>query len=114
MLKSIRFAALPVLGLLGALAAGASPAHAYDRHVILVNHTHHIIRSFYASNISRPGWEEDILGAGVVLPGQSVRIDLTDGSGYCQFDFKTVFDNNTDVVRWGVDVCRVGTFTVYE
>jgi hypothetical protein len=114
MLKSIRFAALPVLGLMGALAAGASPAHAFDRHVVLTNNTHHTIISFYASNVTRPTWEEDILGSRVLPPGRSVNIDLTDGSGQCRFDFKTVLDNNTGVVSRNVDVCSVSTYTVNE
>ena len=69
---------------------------------------------FYASNVNRTSWEEDILGEGTIAAGGSKIINLDDGSGACQFDFKGVFDDMEDVVMQGVDVCEVSSFRFSE
>jgi hypothetical protein len=90
----------------------AAPTHAADRHVRLYNDTPRTIVRFHASNIGTNSWQEDILGADVLDPGDSALINLDDGTGYCVFDFKTVFDNGTSLVRRRVNVCTTGSYTV--
>ncbi len=58
-LSSIR---LLMLSLFTFCLLGVSTAHAQDRHVRVINETSHTLVEFFASNISRPRWEEDILG----------------------------------------------------
>jgi hypothetical protein len=41
---------------------GLGTMQAQDRHVRVINETSHTLVSFYASNILRPGWEEDPFG----------------------------------------------------
>lgn len=91
-----------------------SAAQAQDRHVQVVNRTSHTMLRFYASNVSRPGWEEDILGLDTLVPGQSVLVDIDDGTGYCHFDLKAVFSDGSATVRYNVDVCTVARWTIYE
>lgn len=94
-----------------AVAAAAVPAAASDRRVKIVNNTRYTIVHFYGSNTGADSWEEDILGRDVLRPGQSVRVNFDDGSGYCMFDFKAEFDDGDVVVKKKVNVCSVGTFT---
>ena len=98
---------------LAILAASALPAAALDRRVKIVNNTGFTIVRFYGSNKGSKSWEEDIFGADVLGPNSSVMINFDDGTGYCKFDFKAVFNDGDVLVRKGVNVCEIGTFT-YE
>ncbi|MCD9148258.1 hypothetical protein [Pseudophaeobacter flagellatus] len=98
---------------LAILMAGLSalPAAALDRRVTIVNDTNYTIMKFYGSNKGTDSWEEDILGRDVLRPGQSVRIDFDDGTGYCKFDFRAVFDDDDVLVAKDINVCKIGTYT---
>ena len=71
--------ALAIMVATTALTPGMASAE--DRRVRIINETRHIIVRFYASNIDADGWEEDILGQSVLKSGQSVVINIDDGSG---------------------------------
>lgn len=85
-----------------------------DRRVRLVNNSSKTIMSFYASNTRRDRWEEDILRNSTVPPGKTVTINIDDGSGACNFDFKTVMRGGQELVRRNVDVCKVATYTITD
>lgn len=91
----------------------ALPASALDRRVTIVNDTGYTIVRFYGSNKGTDSWEEDILGRDVLRSGQSVRIDFDDGSGYCKFDFKAVFDDGDVLTAHDINVCKIGTYTYH-
>lgn len=99
-------AAVMFSGILAAL-----PAAAQDRHVKIVNNTGYTMTQFYGSNKGSKSWEEDILGSDTLPSGYSVTIDFDDGSGYCIFDFKAVFEDGDEVTQPQVNVCDLGTFT---
>jgi hypothetical protein len=42
--------------------------------------------------------------------GGAVVIDFEDGSGYCRFRFRAVFDDAVELTRPNVNVCEVGTY----
>jgi hypothetical protein len=94
-----------------ALVISAAPALALNRHVTVVNKTGYTIVNFYGSNTGSDNWEEDILGNDVLPTGSSVDINFNDASGYCKFDFKAVFEDGDELVKSGVNVCEVATFT---
>jgi hypothetical protein len=98
-----------VLGLAAAALLSTS-ARAEDRRVKVINETNATIVHFYGSNAGSDSWEEDVLGSDVVKPGQSVRINFDDGSGYCLFDFKAVFSDGDVLIRRRIDVCKVGVY----
>ena len=106
-----RFAA--AAGVLLALTSAATPSVAEDRRVRIINETSHTMLRFYASNVDTDDWEEDILGRGVLRSGQSVVVNIDDGSGHCMFDFKAVFNNGQELIRNNVNVCRI-SFYRYE
>lgn len=85
-----------------------------NRRVRIINETKHAMMRFYASNIGRTSWEEDILGQSTLAPGASVVINIDDGSGYCLYDFKGVFDDGDEVVQNRIDVCKIESFRFTE
>lgn len=107
----MKHAALAAAALLSSLATAA---YAEDRHVTIINETGHTIVRFYASNVERGSWEEDILGQQVLKPGQSVRVNVDDGSGHCKFDFRADFEDGDKLVRNGINVCEVSSYRYTE
>lgn len=98
MLVVNRFLSCAVM--LATLAFGfmsSDTAAAQDRRVRIINASNVIVNSFQASNTSRKSWEEDILGSSVLAPGQSVMVNINDGTGACMFDFKAVLANGRKV-----------------
>lgn len=102
---------IAVAGLaLALLVAGAMNASALDRRVQINNKTSYDIVQFYASNTGTDNWEEDILGEDVLPSGQSVMINIDDGSGYCKYDFLAVFEDGDKVTSTDNNVCELATF----
>jgi hypothetical protein len=97
----------------GAATAGADSSQP-DRHVRVINDTQHTMEHFYASNINVNSWQEDILGSSVLSPGQSANINIDDGTGACEFDFKAVFADGQALVRKDVNVCNIGSYRYTE
>jgi len=91
---------------------GPDTAAAQDRRVRIINATNVTLNSFYASNVNRKNWEEDILGNSVIPPGQSVMVNINDGTGACMFDFKAVMANGKKVEQYGLNVCQISSWTV--
>lgn len=103
-----RLTALAVAGALVALSI--SSAAALDRRVRINNNTGYDIVEFYASNKGTNDWEEDILGRGILAAGESIVINIDDGSGYCKFDFLAVFEDDDQVVSRNNNVCELSEF----
>jgi hypothetical protein len=89
-------------------------ALALDRNVVIVNDTRVPLLRFYASNVGMNSWGTDHLGSYVLNPGDSLRINLDDGSGYCMFDFRGEFSDGDVVENFQVNACEVGRFRFYD
>ena len=92
-------------------------AGAYDRRVMIINHTSYDMVGFYASNVDAGSWEENILinnNISPLQPGQRLNVNVDDGTGHCIFDFKAAFDNGSSAVRRRLDVCRTNSWTVID
>jgi hypothetical protein len=101
--------------LLATLAFGflaADTAGAQDRRVRIINASNVTVNSFQASNTTRKSWEEDILGSSVLAPGQSVMVNINDGTGACMFDFRASLANGRKVESYGMNVCQISSWTV--
>lgn len=103
----------------GAVAAALllslqAPTGAADRKVTIINDTGYDIVEFYGSQVDAQTWEEDILGSDVLSAGSSVDINFDDGTGYCMFDFRAVFEDGDELVRKGINVCEVGSYRYHE
>ncbi len=88
-----------------------SSVSAANREVTIINKTRVALVEFYASSVGTNDWEEDILGQDILNPGESVDIDIDDGSGACRYDFKGVFKDGDSVVKNRINVCEVGEFS---
>lgn len=91
--------------------AVAAPAAALDRRVTIINNTGYTIVNFFGSNTGTSSWEEDILGNDVLPSGSSVVVNFNDGTGYCMFDFLAIFDDGEQLIKEGVNICEISTFT---
>jgi len=112
--KQGRFRTVVTAAVLAGALAMSAVAQAADRHVVISNRSSYTMRAFYASNITRGSWEEDILGRLVVPAGGRVRINIDDGSGHCRYDLKAVFAGGVRVVKYNVNVCALGSWTIYD
>jgi hypothetical protein len=103
-----------VAAIAGAVVLASSlSASALDRRVMIVNSTGVDMQEFYASNVGTNSWQEDILGRYILPAGNSVNINIDDGTGYCMYDFRAVFADGDVVIQNRVNVCEVGQFTFY-
>jgi len=102
---------LTAIAVAGALVTvSISSAAALDRRVRINNNTDYDIVQFYASNKGTNDWEEDVLGREILPAGQSVIINIDDGSGYCKFDFLAVFEDDDQLVSRNNNVCELTDF----
>ncbi len=99
----------PVAPVVAAQKEGSNDGR--DRHVTIKNRTGWTMLRFFASDASTDDWEEDILGDDVLENRQNVRINIDDGSGACEYDFKAEFTNGEELTRFGVNVCEVSEYT---
>ncbi len=98
------------LGVLETVAG--SPASAFDRRIELTNNTRMAIVEIQIAQVGTGRWERDLLGDDILLPSQSILVDIGDGKGHCRFDIKAVFDDGTSSTRRDIDVCAVERFAV--
>ena len=113
-IRSAVVGAIALFSIATSAGANANGYDRYDRRILLVNRSHSTINEFFASNIDDRRWHDDLLEDDVLSPGQQMVLDLDDGSGYCRFDLKTVMNDGSTVVRRGVDICTVTTFTITD
>lgn len=97
-----------------AAALGSATASAADRRVEVVNKTGTMLVGFYASRVNVADWEENILAGQKLKSGESIIVDVDDGSGGCLFDFKGVFSDGEEVVSEDNNVCELEQFTFEE
>lgn len=100
-----------VAGLALALAlVGVANVSAQDRRVQINNVSSYDIHEFYASNTGTNDWQEDILGSDILPSGSSVVINVDDGTGYCKYDFKAVFEDGDTAISPDNNVCELSEF----
>ena len=93
-------------------AATGPPASALDRHIEFVNDTRMAIVEIYVSPVGVRRWDQDLLGDGILPLASSALISIHDGTGYCRFDVKAVFDDGTTHIRRDVNVCGVERYAI--
>ena len=86
------------------------PAMASYHRVNIVNETGSTMMRFYASNAGQNNWDGDILGSRVLKPGQSVLINVDDGSDACFYDFRADFNDGDKLTRNAINVCGLATY----
>lgn len=99
-----------IVGAALALAV-AAPSVASVRTVTVHNKSKDAMVAFYASNTGTSSWEEDILGADVLGPGESLDVDIDDGTGACRFDLRADFHDGSNAIQEKFDVCKESSIT---
>lgn len=89
-------------------------ASAANRVVTINNKTKSTIVAFHASTTGTSTWDEDILGSDTLAPGESIDIDIDDGSGACKYDLMAKFKDGTDAVSNNLNVCTTDEFDFTE
>ncbi|HEY4252169.1 MAG TPA: Tat pathway signal protein [Roseomonas sp.] len=89
---------------LAAMAMGAAPAQAQNR-FYLVNNSGQTISEAYVSPSRIEEWGPDILGSGVLPPGNQVWV--TPNFGDCLLDVRVRFANGTESRRMQVNACNI-------
>jgi hypothetical protein len=113
-MTKIRLLTLILAALSGTAMAEVAQARHFSRAMMLINHSHVPVSAFYASNSGDDAWKEDLLDGARLRPNHYVALDLDDATGYCRFDFKTVFVDGTSVVRRNIDTCSLNTYTLTD
>jgi hypothetical protein len=81
-----------------------------DRTVTINNKTNMTMTEFYASRTNLNDWEEDFLGEDALDSGESVDVEVDDGSSACVYDFKAVFKGGATAMKEGINVCEISEF----
>lgn len=100
-------------GVIAGVALSASSAFAEGRDMRIVNQTGFEIIEFYRLHKGETDWGDDLL-QGESIGGEAERLlDLDDGSGYCLFSFRVLFDDGEELVSEDINICDLAMFTYY-
>jgi hypothetical protein len=103
------------LGLVSALAIGATALRAGDQDFVLVNKTGYDIDEVYVAPANEKEWGEDIMGKDVLEDGQKVTIEFSHKEKECAWDMRIVFSDGEEAVWEDFDLCKVREITLrYE
>lgn len=94
--------------------AGIPGGAAENRWVQIINRSSKPIYYFYASNVDRGTWEQDILGNRVLLPNQYANVNIDDNSGHCRFDLRAVLSDGREAKQHDFNVCVQNSWTVVD
>jgi hypothetical protein len=87
-------------------------ASALDRHIQIINNTRVAIVEIYLAQVGTGRWQQDLLNDDILEPDSSLFLQIDDGTGYCRFDMKTVFDDGTSMIQRNVNMCRMEGFAI--
>lgn len=93
-----------------AVSALAQSRDGLNRRVRIHNNTGWTMLRFYASDSRITSWQEDMLGRGTLAAGNSIMMNIDDGSGACLYDFKAEFTNGQVLTRFNVNVCQIADY----
>ncbi len=109
--RSVKSTVISVLSALPLVAFSAVAALAEPIQFTL----NRVLEQFYASPPNVASWEEDILGADVLLPGESAVITIDDGRSDCLYDIKGVLGpapgvGRGELIQSAVYICDGSTY----
>jgi hypothetical protein len=99
---------------IGLVIFSAHKGSADQRDFTVYNETSYTIERLYVSPHSSDNWEEDVLGSDVLRPGHHVKITFSDSLGYCYYDIKALYSDDTKSIKYNVDLCSIGSFHFHE
>jgi hypothetical protein len=96
------------------MLAAATPALAEDLSFKVVNKSSLDVEYFYASPTNQTNWGHDLLGSGRLHAWSYGTATIADGSDQCLYDFKYVMSDGQTYYEDSIDLCSLGTYTIYE
>jgi hypothetical protein len=96
----------------GLVAVLAAPAVAEDVAYELNNNSALTILEFYTSPASMDTWGPDVLGSGVIAPGEARVVNIMDGSDQCSYDLRFVMEDGQELIANAVDICTLASYTL--
>jgi hypothetical protein len=111
-MKRFALAAAATIAALSVTTTASADNH--NRRILIVNDTHHALLRLYGSNVGADDWQEDVLGSGTLDAGERITVNFDDGSEYCNFDLKAVFDDGDEVIRRRFNVCTQSQWVIHE
>jgi hypothetical protein len=97
------------------LLGTALPVAAEDVNFTLVNESRRALHYFYAAPSIEDYWGPDLLRGGHTLrAGYEGTVTISDGSTECNYDFKFVMDDGSETVVNRINICDLGSYTIYD
>lgn len=96
------------------LVAMPGVAFAEDLTFTLTNTSSYAVKSFFTSPTDVDQWEEDVFGDGYLPSGNQVPVTIADGRETCVYDLKFVLEDDSEFVEQGVDLCKLGEYTLHD
>ncbi|MGB3338531.1 MAG: hypothetical protein WBA73_15260 [Devosia sp.] len=98
-----------------ALLGSAVPTTAEDIYFTLYNESTRSLHYFYASPSASTSWGGDLLSGGHTLSaGYTGTVTIADGSTECYYDFKFVMVDGSETVVNEINICDLGSYTIYD
>ena len=103
-------------GVAGLVLLGSTlPAAAEDIYFTLYNESNRSLHYFYASPTNSTSWGPDLLRGGHTLSaGYNGTVTIADGSTECYYDFKFVMGDSSETVVNEINICDLGSYTIYD
>ncbi|PWK61431.1 hypothetical protein [Roseicyclus mahoneyensis] len=98
---------------LGLSVSCATAAVAQDIQYTLINSSSAVLVEFYTGPVTAPEWGEDLLGADVLVPGESAMVTIADGQTECAYDLLFIFADNTELSDT-VDICELASYELFD
>ena len=97
------------------LLGSAVPVAAEDIYFTLYNESSRSLHYFYASPSASTSWGPDLLRGGHTLSaGYNGTVTIADGSTECYYDFKFVMADNSETEVAEINICELGSYTIYD
>lgn len=97
------------------LAGTVAPAFAEDIYFTLYNESRRSLHYFYASPSNSSSWGPDLLRGGHTLrAGYNGTVTIADGSTECYYDFKFIMADSSETVVNDINICDLGSYTIYD
>ena len=88
----------------------AGQAMALDRTVRIHTDTGLTLYRFYSTNTGASRWGRDVMGSTTLAPGATMKLNFDNAEGYCEFDFRAIFEDGTELTRQAVNVCETSDY----
>jgi len=97
------------------LVSTALPVAAEDINFTLINESQRALHYFYAAPANDRYWGVDLLRGGHTLrAGYEGTVTIADGSTECFYDFKFVMADSSETVVSDINICDLGSYTIYD